>query len=118
MEGRKSIYSRIDERQIHDWLNSLNAQPVWKKQPVSLIGDRKTNRKRYHAIRNKDYWRDCTNINFLRAHMKGQFDPLSDIHKEAEEIESTMNDESLTQGRGIRATNGEVSWVHKNDKPF
>ena len=113
---KRPIYSRIDERQIHDWLNSLNAQPVWKKQPVSLIGDRKTNRRRYHAIRNKDKWRDCDNINFLRSHMKGQFNILSDIKEQEKQIEDSMND--LNHGRGIKSTNGQVSWVGKTSEPF
>ena len=91
-EGKRPIFQNVSESQIHDWLNSINAKAVWKKQPVSLIGDRKRNRKRYHAIRNKDYWYECSDISLLRLHVEGKFSVKHGIQQELE-LSKVVNDE-------------------------
>ena len=107
------IYQRTSENQIHNWLHSIGARPIWGKQPVSLVGDRKRNRKRYHAIRNKDYWASCEDISLLRAHMSGTFDVKPDKQQELN-LSKAVNNEGGEQV----VTNGVSSWTSKDDVPF
>ena len=99
-EGQRvKVYQRIDEQTIHNWLDSLGAKPIWKSQTVSLIGDKRSNRKRYKAIRNKKYWSSCNELTYMRAHMRGMF-KVGDT-KNAEDLERESKMSNLQGGRGL-----------------
>ena len=95
------LYSRIDEQTITSWLNDIGAEPIWNDRVVSVIGDKKTNRKRYKAIRNIRYWSSCNDINLIRAHAQGKFDPIKDEpmdHAKKQKLESELR--PLEHGQG------------------
>ena len=102
---------KIDEIVIHRWLESIGAKPIWNNQPVSLIGDKKTNRKRYKAIRHVDFWVACSEITYMRAHMRYKFEVGQDIPI-AELAISIKN--FATGGHGVLANKDGVPFVSTN----
>jgi hypothetical protein len=95
---RVKIYSRIDEQVITAWFHDIGAESIWNDKVISVIGCKKTNRKRYKAIRNISFWSSCNDINLIRAHAQGKFDPIKDKHVDKQKLESELK--PLAQGQG------------------
>ena len=100
-------YDRFDEMTIHRWLENIGAKPIWNNQPVSIIGNKKTNRKRYKAIRNIDYWVTCSEITYMRAHMRYKFE----VGDATSATDLAADVELHTEGNGTLASKAHVPFV-------
>jgi hypothetical protein len=113
-DKRRPMYDRIDEMVIHNWLDSIGAQSIWKNQPCSIIGDKKTNRKRYKAVRNIEFWSTCIDITLLRAHMRFKYE-VGDEDKDGFSKEKLILDIDFANGgQGTLVTKAYIPLVSEN----
>ena len=116
-DKRRPMYDRIDEMVIHRWLDSIGAAATWNNQPCSIIGDKKTNRKRYKAIRNIEFWATCTDITLLRAHMRFKYE-VGDENRDGFSKEKLILEIDFANGgQGTLVTKAHIPIVSesKND---
>lgn len=111
IDKERPRYDKIDEIVIHRWLETIGAKPIWNNQPVSLIGDKKTNRKRYKAIRHVDFWVACSEITYMRAHMRYKFE----VGQDTPVAELAISIKNFAQGgHGVLANKDGVPFVSTN----
>ena len=68
-----SRFHGVDEEQIRIYFDEINAKRINNGNQIAL-GEDKTRRK-YWAIRNQEFWKNCTNKKDMRLHMEGKFNP-------------------------------------------
>ena len=98
-----SRFHGVDEEQIRIYFDEINAKRINNGNQIAL-GEDKTRRK-YWAIRNQEFWKNCTNKKDMRLHMEGKFNPpplLIYASKEAQK-EQAINggNHAYSENRGV-----------------
>lgn len=68
-----SRFYGVDEMSIRNYFHEINAKRINNGIQIALGND--PTRRKYWAINNQQFWKNCTDKRLMRLHMEGKYDP-------------------------------------------